>query len=150
MGIFPKSLKNNIDTNFLTVQEQKTGYKDILFDVESKKVVVKDGNTVVANKKQQVQQWIYLLIYTEFEKYNVYKDTDFGIVFLYAMRGHDYYSSGFTVAQIKDELIEKIEKNSSIEKVEEIEIEVEFNKIIISTTVILDGEEIESEVTLDV
>lgn len=150
MSIFPSSLKNNKTSGLLDNKSKIEGYKDILFDFESKKVVVKDGNTVVASKKQQLQQWIYLLINTEMEKYNVYKKTEFGIIFLYAMRGHEYYSSGFTIAQIKDELTEKIEKNSSIQKVEDIEIEINFNEMVITIMLIVDEEEIESEVIINV
>ncbi|AVQ28853.1 DUF2634 domain-containing protein [Fusobacterium ulcerans] len=150
MSIFPSSLKNNKTSGLLDNKSKIEGYKDILFDFESKKVVVKDGNTVVASKKQQLQQWIYLLINTEMEKFNVYKDTEFGIVFLYAMRGHEYYSSGFTIAQIKDELTEKIEKNSSIKKVEDIEIEINFNEMVITIMLIVDEDKIESEVIINV
>lgn len=150
MNIFPSSLKNNKTSGLLDNKSKIEGYKDILFDFESKKVVVKDGNTVVASKKQQLQQWIYLLINTEMEKFNVYKDTEFGIVFLYAMRGHEYYSSGFTIAQIKDELTEKIEKNSSIQKVEDIEIEINFNEMVITIMLIVDEDKIESEVKINV
>ncbi|WP_373078150.1 DUF2634 domain-containing protein [Fusobacterium varium] len=150
MSIFPSSLKNNKTSGLLDDKSKIEGYKDILFDFESKKVIVKDGNTVVASKKQQLQQWIYLLINTEMEKYNVYKKTEFGIIFLYAMRGHEYYSSGFTIAQIKDELTEKIEKNSFIQKVEDIEIEINFNEMVITIMLIVDEEEIESEVKINV
>ncbi|EHO80724.1 DUF2634 domain-containing protein [Fusobacterium ulcerans] len=150
MSIFPSSLKNNKTSGLLDDKSKIEGYKDILFDFESKKVIVKDGNTIVASKKQQLQQWIYLLINTEMEKYNVYKKTEFGIIFLYAMRGHEYYSSGFTIAQIKDELTEKIEKNSSIQKVEDIEIEINFNEMVITIMLIVDEEEIESEVKINV
>ena len=150
MSIFPSSLKDNKTSDLLEAKSKKEGYKDILFDFESKKVIVKDGNTIVASKKQQLQQWIYLLINTEMEKFNVYKDTEFGIVFLYAMRGHEYYSSGFTIAQIKDELTEKIEKNSSIQKVEDIEIEINFDEMVITIMLIVDEEEIESEVKINV
>lgn len=150
MSIFPSSLKDNKTSGLLDDKSKIEGYKDILFDFESKKVIVKDGNTIVASKKQQLQQWIYLLINTEMEKYNVYKKTEFGIIFLYAMRGHEYYSSGFTIAQIKDELTEKIEKNSSIQKVEDIEIEINFNEMVITIMLIVDEEEIESEVKINV
>ena len=150
MIIFPSILKNNKTSGLLDDKSKIEGYKDILFDFESKKVIVKDGNTVVASKKQQLQQWIYLLINTEMEKYNVYKKTEFGIIFLYAMRGHEYYSSGFTIAQIKDELTEKIEKNSFIQKVEDIEIEINFNEMVITIMLIVDEEEIESEVKINV
>lgn len=149
MSIFPYNITvtNNINIKKTT---NKKGYKDILYDVEKKKVVIKDGNTVFTTPKEQLKQWIYLLIHTEIDKYKVYKDTKFGIVFLYEMRGHEFYSSGFTVAQIKDELTEKIEAHKWVEKVENIEVEKGFNTLTITVTVIVEGEEIESEVQMNV
>ena len=149
MSIFPDNITvtNNINIKKST---NKKGYKDILYDVEKKKVVIKDGNTVFTTPKEQLKQWIYLLIHTEIDKYKVYKDTKFGIVFLYEMRGHEFYSSGFTIAQIKDELTEKIEAHKWVEKVENIEVEKGFNTLTITVTVIVEGEEIESEVQMNV
>lgn len=149
MSIFPDNITvtNNINIKKTT---NKKGYKDILYDVEKRKIVVKDGNVVIASKKEQIKQWIFLLINTEFEKCKVYKDTKFGIAFLYEMRGHEFYSSGFTIAQIKDELTEKIEAHKWVEKVENIEIEKGFNTLTIAITVIVEGKEIESEVQVNV
>ena len=150
MTIFPEGM-----TSPLTIVEKqntikKEGYKDILYDVEKKKVIVKDGNVAIATKKEQIKQWIYLLINTEIGKYKIYKDTGFGIAFLYEIRGHEFYSSGFTIAQIKDELTKKIEKHSWVERVESVEIQVDFNTMIITTTVIVDNEAVESEVKYSV
>lgn len=150
MTIFPESM-----TSPLTIVEKqntikKEGYKDILYDVEKKKVIVKDGNVAIATKKEQIKQWIYLLINTEIGKYKIYKDTGFGVAFLYEIRGHEFYSSGFTIAQIKDELTKKIEKHSWVERVESVEIQVDFNTMIITTTVIVDNEAVESEVKYSV
>lgn len=149
MNIFPENIKSNSTGNTLD-QDIIKGYKDILFDVEKKEIVVKDGNVIIADKKEQIKQWIFLLINTEIDKYKVYKDTDFGIVFLYEMRGYDFYSSGFTIAQIKDELTEKIEAHQWVEKVEDIEVEKGFNNLIITITVIVEGEEVESKVVYNV
>lgn len=150
MSIFPENITDVSTENKISQSAEKRGYKDILFDVEKKKIIVKDGNVVIASKKEQIKQWIFLLIHTEIDKYKVYKDTNFGIVFLYEMRGHDFYSSGFTIAQIKDELTEKIEAHKWVEKVENIEIEKGFNTLTITITVIVEGKEIESEVQVNV
>lgn len=151
MSIFPNSMNVDIDilsTN--TKQSFKKGYKDIMYDVDKKEIVIKDGNVVIGNKKQLVKQWIYLLINTEINKYKVYQDTDFGIAFLYKIKGKELYSSGFTIAQIKDELTEKIEEHGWVDKVDSIEIEKKFTKLLIKIVVILDKELIESEVSIDV
>lgn len=150
MSIFPKSF-NTISS--VTVTNSKTlinKYKDLLFDTTTKKVIVKDGKTEFTDKKKQVQQWIFLLLHTEMEKYKVYQDTEFGIRFLYEMRGNEFYSSGFTIAQIKDELEEKLLLNKNIQSVESINITKNFNSLAFDIVVIVNDELIKSEVELNV
>lgn len=150
MSIFPKSL-NTISSIIIANSETSNNkHKDLLFDTTTKKVVVKDGKTEITDKKKQVQQWIFLLLHTEMEKYKVYKDTEFGIRFLYKMRGNEFYSSGFTIAQIKDELEEKLLLNKNIQRVESIEITKKFNSLEFDIVVIVEDELIESEVELNV
>lgn len=150
MSIFPKSLNTITSIIIANSETSNNKYKDLLFDTTSKKVVVRDGKTEFTDKKKQVQQWIFLLIHTEMEKYKVYKDTEFGIRFLYEMRGNEFYSSGFTIAQIKDELEEKLLLNKNIQRVESIEITKKFNSLEFDIVVIVDDELIESEVELNV
>ena len=150
MNIFPKSLNTISPTTITNSETSNNKYKDLLFDTTTKKVVVKDGKTEITDKKKQVQQWIFLLLHTEMEKYKVYKDTEFGIRFLYEMRGNEFYSSGFTIAQIKDELEEKLLLNNNIQRVESIEITKKFNSLEFDIVVIVDDELIESEVELNV
>ena len=150
MSIFPKSF-NTISS--VTVTNSKTlinKYKDLLFDTTTKKVIVKDGKTEFTDKKKQVQQWIFLLLHTEMEKYKVYQDTEFGIRFLYEMRGNEFYSSGFTIAQIKDELEEKLLLNKNIQSVESINITKNFNSLVFDIVAIVNDELIKSEVELNV
>lgn len=150
MSIFPKSLNTTSSVIVTNSETLITKYKDLLFDTTTKKVVVKDGKTEFTDKKKQVQQWIFLLLHTEMEKYKVYQDTEFGIRFLYEMKGNEFYSSGFTIAQIKDELEEKLLLNKNIQRVESIEITKNFNSLEFDITVIVENELIESEVKLNV
>ena len=150
MSIFPKSLNTISSVTITNSETSNNKYKDLLFDTTSKKVLVRDGKTEFTDKKKQVQQWIFLLIHTEMEKYKVYQDTEFGIRFLYEMRGNEFYSSGFTIAQIKDELEEKLLLNNNIQRVESIEITKKFNSLEFDIVVIVDDELIESEVELNV
>lgn len=144
MSIFPARMTEETPKN--AVDDTKNGYKDIYFDIKTKKIVVVDGKVQIASKKQQIQQWLYLLIHTELGKYKVYENTDFGISFLYEMKGHEYYSSGFTIAQIQDELTEKIKIHKWVDSVESIEIEKGFTGLNITITLNIGGESIESEV----
>lgn len=150
MSIFPKNLNTISSIIIANTETSNNKYKDLLFDTTTKKVVVRDGKTEFTDKKKQVQQWIFLLIHTEMEKYKVYQDTEFGIRFLYEMRGNEFYSSGFTIAQIKDELEEKLLLNKNIQRVESIEITKKFNSLEFDIVVIVDDELIESEVELNV
>lgn len=144
MSIFPARMTEETPKN--AVDDTKNGYKDIYFDIKTKKIVVADGKVQIASKKQQIQQWLYLLIHTELGKYKVYENTNFGISFLYEMKGHEYYSSGFTIAQIQDELTEKIKIHKWVDSVESIEIEKGFTGLNITITLNIGGESIESEV----
>lgn len=150
MSIFPKSLSTISSVTITNSETLNNKYKDLLFDTTTKKVVVKDGKTEFTNKKKQVQQWIFLLLNTEMEKYKVYQDTEFGIRFLYEMRGNEFYNSGFTIAQIKDELEGKLLLNSNIQSVESINITKNFNSLVFDIVVIVNDELIKSEVELNV
>lgn len=150
MSIFPKTLNTISSVTITNSETLNNKYKDLLFDTTTKKVVIKDGKTEFTDKKNQVQQWIFLLLHTEMEKYKVYQDTEFGIRFLYEMRGNEFYSSGFTIAQIKDELEEKLLLNKNIQSVESINITKNFNSLVFDIVVIVNDELIKSEVELNV
>ncbi len=128
----------------------KKGYKDILFDYKKKKIVVNDGKLLIATKTEQLQQWLYLLINTEVGKYKVYENNEFGIIFLYEMRGKEYYTSGFTIASIKDELTEKILQHHLVDEVVDIQIERNFNTLTLNIILSVDNEIVESEVSVNV
>lgn len=150
MEIFPKSFYSKKENfNRLDKEEVGVNYKDLLFDTKTKKIVIKDGKTFITSIVEEVKQWIFLLIHTEMGKYKVYEDTKFGIAFLYEMRGHEFYSSGFTIAQIKDELREKIILNKNIKEIIDITIKKGFNTLTFDITVAINDEIVNMEVNLD-
>jgi hypothetical protein len=149
MNIFPSSILSTSEKIKMSSMEKK-GYKDILFDYKKKQIVVRDGKLLTATKTEQLQQWLYLLINTEVGKYKVYENNEFGIIFLYEMRGKEYYTSGFTIASIKDELTEKILKHHLVDEVVDIQIEKNFNTLTINIVLSVDNEIVESEVDVDV
>lgn len=150
MNIFPKSISQNANIENLREKQEKTRVKDLFYDIKSKKVLVRDGKTEFTTLKEQIKQWVYLLIHTEFGKYKVYDNTDFGIRFLYEMRGHEFYSSGFTIAMIKSELEQKILLNKNITAVENIEITKGFNTLEFEFTLKTIDDYIEMGVSIDV
>lgn len=149
MTIFPSSiLSTGEEIKMSTVK--KKGYKDMLFDYKKRQIVVRDGKLITATKTEQLQQWLYLLINTEVGKYKVYENNEFGIIFLYEMRGKEYYTSGFTIASIKDELSEKIMQHHLVNEIVDMQIEKNFNTLTINIILSVDNEVVESEVSVDV
>lgn len=146
MSIFPvfnKELKEEIKT-------ESFGTKEPLFDFKKKQIVMKDGKVVMATKVEQVMQWIELLIRTEVDKYEVYKDTDFGMTNLYALRGHSLFETPFFIMELEREIKEKIEGKNDVSSVTDIKTEYNFNKLLISITVVLkSGETLTREVEYD-
>lgn len=149
MKIFPNQIEKIEDFKKEEITAS-SGICDILFDVSAKKIVVDNGNTVKADKKQLVQQWLFMLIHTEIDKYNVYKGTGFGLDFLYKMKGHEYYSSGFAIAQIEEELRNKIIVHPYVDEVISITVEKEFSKLIISVVLRIDDDEVNAEVNYEI
>lgn len=146
MSIFPtfnNELKEEIKT-------ETFGTKEPLFDFKKKRIVMKDGKVVMATKIEQVMQWIELLIRTEVDKYEVYKGTDFGMTNLYALRGHSLFETPFFIMELEREIKEKIEGKNDVSSVTDIKTEYNFNKLLISITVILkSGETLTREVEYD-
>lgn len=145
MSIFPVFNNEAIEE----VKKETSGTKEILFNFKTKRVVIKDGKVVMASKVEAVIQWIELLIRTEVDKYNVYKETEFGLTNLYALRGHSIYETPFFIMELERELKEKIESKSEISLVKDISTEHNFNKLIITLTVeLVSGETLTSEVSV--
>lgn len=145
MSIFPVFNNEAIEE----VKTETSGTKEILFDFKTKRVVIRDGKVVMASKVEAVVQWIELLIRTEVDKYNVYKETEFGLTNLYALRGHSIYETPFFIMELERELKEKIESKSEISLVKDISTEHNFNKLIITLTVeLVSGETLTSEVSV--
>jgi len=145
MSIFPVFNNEAIEE----VKTETSGTKEILFDFKTKRVVIKDGKVIMASKVEAVIQWIELLIRTEVDKYNVYKETEFGLTNLYALRGHSIYETPFFIMELERELKEIIESKSEISLVKDISTEHDFNKLIITLTVeLVSGETLTSEVSV--
>lgn len=146
MSIFP--IFNNKATE--KTKTETSGTKEPLFDFKKKQIVIKDGKVVMATKIEQVMQWIELLIRTEVDKYAVYKDTDFGMTNLYALRGHSLFETPFFIMELEREIKEKIESKNDVSSVVDIKTEYNFNKLMISLTVVLvSGETLSREVEYD-
>lgn len=145
MSIFPVFNKQATEE----IKTETSGSKEPLFDFKKKQIVMKDGKVVMATKIEQVMQWIELLIRTEVNKYEVYKDTDFGMTNLYALRGHSLFETPFFIMELEREIKEKIESKNDVSSVTDIKTEYNFNQLLISITVVLkSGETLTREVSI--
>ena len=141
MSIFPE---NNITIN--EIQKNKIqGTKEPLFDFKENKMIIKDGKVVYGSKKDNLEQWIRLLILTQVDKFKVYIDTGFGLLDLYNLIGNNYLMTSYGVSELKRELTEKIEAKEGVEQIKSLEVEVDFNKVNISMTITVEGESIDSK-----
>lgn len=145
MSIFPVVDETEEDSSGNPAQK---GFKEPLFDFETKRIVIKDGKVIMGNKKEKIEQWIRLLIMTQVEKYGVYKGTWFGLTDLYNLRGHQFLTSTYGISEIKRELKEKIEKHEDIDLVKNIKVNNNFDVLKIEITVVVADEEIISEVII--
>lgn len=146
MNIFPKF--DNIDVTENIEVSENIKFKEPLFDFESGKTVIKDGNTVMTNKEQHIQQYITLLIRTEVDKFKVYRGTEFGLTDLYEQQGKQIFTTPFAIEEIKRELREKCILNPNIEFVTNIEVSINFNTVKIEMTVQVEGKELITEVEI--
>lgn len=142
MSIFPE----NDFGSFEVVKEKKvSGYKEPLFDFKTGKMVIKDGKVVYGDKKQNIEQWIRLLILTQIHKFKVYQGTNFGMLDLYNLIGNNHLMTPYGISELERELKEKIEAKNGVDKVINIEVQSDFNKVNIKMTVVVNGQEIETE-----
>lgn len=133
MNIFPSLDDVVVGENLKS--EEKLGTLEPLFDFKKNKIVTKEGKVVMASWKEQIQQWITLLIKTEVNKFNVYVDTEFGMTDLYSLRGQQFLFTNFGISEVKRELREKIETDPRIEEVKNINVKSSFNALKIEMTV---------------
>lgn len=141
MSIFPSA---NFGTYEIDNNKNK-GIKEPLFDFETGKMIIKDGKVIYGDKKKNIEQWIRLLILTQVDKFKVYKGTAFGMLDLYNLIGNNYLMTPFGLAELERELKEKISLKNGVDKVINVEVSSDFNKINIKMTILVEGEEIINE-----
>lgn len=83
MGVLPNFITdiqeqvNNISNNTTSTTVDKLG-RCFLFDFENKKFVMKNGKLVeITDDTEKVKQWAKLVLMTEKDKYEIYKNTEF-------------------------------------------------------------------------
>ena len=115
-----------------------------LFDFETGQYVIRDGKIVECTQEEAIRQWVGFLIKTPAERFEVYKDTEFG-TYIHNLIG--WKDAGFVASEIKRELEEKCIENRAISGVKDFDVTKNGGAIHISFTVIkADNEEVEVEV----
>lgn len=115
-------------------EEPKTG-RVFLFDFTSKQYVLSDGKAVEATYEQSIQQWLTKVLITEIDKYEIYKDTGFGMSILQFIGRRDL-PVGVVNSEVKRQLEEKIIDRPEIVSVEDFATAREGSEVFISFNVV--------------
>ena len=114
-----------------------------LYDFKQGRYVVVDGKIKECTQEEAVRQWVGFLVKTAAEKYDVYRDTDFGT---YIENYIGYKDDAFVASEIKREIEESAVSNRAIAAIEDFDFVREGDKMKISLTVVMQtGDEVEVE-----
>lgn len=117
-----------------------------LYDFEKKQYVLKDGKVVECSQEEAVRQWIGFLVKTAADKFDVYRDTEFGT---YIENYIGFKDIGFVSSEIERELTERLPDNRAISSILEFETERDRNRLIVHVTVELkNGSEVVTDVEI--
>ena len=141
-NLFPMS---DEDEDEEIIEEIQSNIGDTLeFDFKSGDFRLSDGAIKTARDIEALKQWIEQLSRTELDKYEIYKETGFGIDSKEMLLSGLPYD--FVTSEIERELTEKIEQREDVESVDEFEFEREKRGLRVKLTVITIYGELESEV----
>ncbi|WP_432408565.1 DUF2634 domain-containing protein [Wukongibacter sp. M2B1] len=105
--MFPSLDLNAVSDAITTEYNNAKLGRVFLFDFNTGKYLLKDGKMVEATYGEGIKQWVIMLIATEFGKYNVYKDTEFGLR-LRQLIGKKNIPIGIINSEVKRQIEEKI------------------------------------------
>lgn len=143
--IFPE-YDYEMDEELVEVAEERSTKiaRTPLFDFEKGQYVIKDGKIVECTQEEAIRQWVGFLIKTPADKFEVYKDSYFGM-YIHNLIG--WKDAGFVASEIKRELTEKCPDNRAIEKIEDFEFSRNGGVMNIKFTAIKkDNEEVEVDI----
>jgi hypothetical protein len=126
----------NMQVNIETLSETiATSGRVFLFDFVTKQHVFKDGKPVEATYYQAIQQWLTILIITESDKYEIYKDSGFGLS-INQFIGRRDIPIGVINSELKRQIEEKSILHPEIIEIQNFTITREDGQITISFNVI--------------
>lgn len=109
--------------------------KVFLFDFEKKQHVLKDGKPVKATYEQAIKQWVSFLFITELDAYEVYKDTDFGLMIKQFIGRRDLPITVIS-SELKRQIEEKVILHPEIQSIENFNFIREDSQAIVSFSLI--------------
>lgn len=126
----------------LIEEETQDGYsfngKSFLYAFEKGDFVYKNGAPVIVEGKAALKVWIEKVIRTEKFRFNVHKDTDYGVTIEDLIGGK--FPRAFAESEVMREVTEALLKNPYILDVSEWSFEYEGSTMIISFAVEMDEE----------
>lgn len=117
-----------------------------LYDFEKQQYVVRDGKIIECTQEEAVMQWIGFLVKTAADKFDVYRDTEFGT---YIENYIGFKDIGFVSSEIERELTERLPENRAISTMTGFETERNKGKLIVHVTVeLVNGSEVITDVEI--
>lgn len=142
--MFPEININDVED----LQDNKNSYgKTYLFDFDKGEFVVKDGKLVEASELEACEIWIRKIILTEKFKFKIYEkedDEEYGVT-IYKLIGKKLPKE-MIKSEIKREFNKVLTKHPLIEKIKDIEINMDGVKTNIKFKVVLVNDEFNQEV----
>lgn len=145
--MFPRQdidIKDNTENNS---NEIYSNGKSFLFDFNSTEFELQDGKLSTIEKLEALKVWINKILITDKKKYEIYKNTDYGIENLRELLTSDYPFE-FIKSEIERTVKEVLLKNKNIKSVENFEFERNKRILIVRFNVISNLGLIESEVSI--
>lgn len=134
----------DIDKTRNIQDEQGVAY---LYDFDKGDFVTKNGRLIEVDSKEAVKVWIEKILRTKKDKYEIYKNTNYGTN-IYEWRGKKVPRL-LLQSELKREIEETMQQNVDIDYIKNFKIEQQETIICISFTVVLkNDDEIKQEVTI--
>ncbi|MEG1163318.1 MAG: DUF2634 domain-containing protein [Anaerovoracaceae bacterium] len=119
-----------------------------LYDFKKREYVIRDGKIIEATQDEALCQWVAFTILTKKEKFEVYKNIDFGC-YIENYIGLKMQNKGFVASEIKREITEICKSHKLIENIDNFNFEVRNGIATIDFEIIKKNGEV-LEVKLDV
>lgn len=121
--------------------EEKDNYvgKSLLFDFRNGNFVVKDGKPVNAEGLAAIKVFIEKLLHTPKNRFRIYDGTEYGTNIENTLMGYAF-NRKFVESEIQREVVEAIENNKYVERVENLVTNAEDDILNVSFDIVVKGD----------